>query len=323
MSEKMLFQPPLLSVVVPCLNEEACILEFHRRMTAACEEIPGVSFEVIYINDGSSDKTLDVIIDLQRSDARITIIDLARNHGHQIALSAGLAHAKGERVLAIDADLQDPPELLKAMWVQMDAGADVVYGKRNRRQGESILKRATAFAFYRLLGSVTNVPIPIDAGDFRLMSRRVVNILVSMPESHRFVRGMVAWIGLTQVPVCYDRDPRYAGVTKYSPSKMLGLALDAFTAFAAAPLRLVFLMATLSALLAGILLAWAIYSYLYLDAIPGWASLMVVFLFFTSVQLFALAVIGEYVGRIFMQTKNRPLYVVKAVHRSQNSLQAP
>jgi dolichol-phosphate mannosyltransferase len=251
---------------------------------------------------------------LQQQDHCVKIIDLARNYGHQIALSAGLAHARGACVLAIDADLQDPPELLPAMMKKIEEGADVVYAQRDLRKGEGWFKLVTASVFYRLLGSMGETKIPVDTGDFRLMKRNVVDVLVRMPEAHRFIRGLVAWIGFTQVPIVYEREARFAGQTKYPFFKMLAFSLDAITAFATAPLRVVFLVAMLAMGLAVLMLGWTLYSFFFLNAVPGWSSAMTVFLLFTSVQLFALAVIGEYVGRIFIESKRRPLYVIRAMY---------
>jgi polyisoprenyl-phosphate glycosyltransferase len=303
-----------LSVVVPCFNEEEGLLEFHRRMMASCAESGVASYEIIYVNDGSSDGTFRIMRDLQCQNHFVRVIDLARNHGHQIALSAGLAHARGECVLTIDADLQDPPELLPLMMRKIQDGADVVYAQRRVRRGESVFKRATAFVFYRLLGRIGGTPIPVDTGDFRLMRREVVDVLVKMPEAHRFVRGLVAWIGFAQVPIRYDRDARFAGTTKYPFLKMLAFSIDAITSFAMTPLRIVFAIAMCALVMAGLMLGWTLYSFLYLNAVPGWSSMMTIFLFFTSVQLFALAMIGEYVGRIFMESKRRPLYVIRSIY---------
>jgi dolichol-phosphate mannosyltransferase len=305
-----------LSIVAPCFNEEECLPQFHARMTHGCRASGVGRYEIVYVNDGSTDSSLDVMRRLQQQDPSVRVIDLARNYGHQIALSAGLAHARGTRVLTIDADLQDPPELLPNMMQMMDAGADVVYAQRNLRKGESRFKLATASLFYRLLGHLGGTQIPADTGDFRLMKRSVVDVLIRMPEAHRFVRGLVAWIGFVQVPITYDRNARFAGRSKYPFLKMLTLSLDAITAFAIAPLRIMFLVAVLGMGLAVVLLGWTLYSFFFLNVVHGWSSAMTVFLFFTSVQLFALAVIGEYVGRIFIESKRRPMYVVRATYPS-------
>jgi len=305
------FDAVQLSVVVPCFNEEEVLSEFHRRMTLACNSTKLTPYEIIYVNDGSKDRTLQVIKALQQQDACVGVVDLSRNYGHQLALSAGLAHANGALVMVTDADLQDPPELLEAMIVKIGAGADVVYAQRNKRKGESVFKRATASIFYRVLSRLAGTAIPMDTGDFHLMTRRVVDVLISMPEAHRFIRGLVSWIGFVQMPISYDRDARFAGETKYPFFKMLAFSLDALTAFAIAPLRIVFTLSLLAMVMAAVAFGWTIYSFFFLDVVPGWSSLMTIFLLFTSVQLFSLAFIGEYVGRIFIETKRRPLYVVR------------
>jgi dolichol-phosphate mannosyltransferase len=314
MSEDLMSGFVDVSVVVPCFNEEEGLLEFHRRMTASCEETDAASYEIVYVNDGSSDGTFRIMRDLQCQNRFVRVIDLARNYGHQIALSAGLAHARGECVLTIDADLQDPPELLPLMMRKIKEGADVVYAQRRQRRGEGVFKRAAAFLFYRLLTRIGGTPIPVDTGDFRLMRREVVDVLVNMPEAHRFVRGLVAWIGFTQVAIQYDRDARFAGTTKYPFFKLLAFSIDGITSFAMTPLRVVFAISMWSLVMAGLMLGWTLYSFFKLNVVAGWSSVMTVFLFFTSVQLFSLAMIGEYVGRIFIESKRRPLYVIRATY---------
>jgi len=252
-----------LSVVVPCHNEEECINEFHRRMRLVLDEL-GKTFEVIYINDGSSDRTAENLAGILARDANVVVIDLSRNHGHQLALSAGLDLAAGERVLAIDADLQDPPELLPEMMAVMDAGADVAFAKRISRAGESRFKKISASCFYRLLRGLSQTNLPVDTGDFRLMSKQVVDILRQMPEPHRFLRGMVAWVGFRQVAVNYHRDSRYAGKTKYGMRHMVGLAIDAVTGFATAPLRFMFYLSAMASLAAVGFIAWTVYAFIFL-----------------------------------------------------------
>lgn len=305
-----------LSIVVPCFNEQECIREFYRRASAACQAAGVPGYEIVFVNDGSTDTTLDILRSIQSSDSNVRVVDLSRNHGHQLASTAGLAVARGEMILLIDADLQDPPELLGRMIELLDQGADVVYGQRTRRHGETIFKKASAALFYRLLSRSTKVTIPLDAGDFRLMRRHVVDILNQMGESHRFIRGLVAWTGFNQVPISYERDMRYAGTTKYPFFKMLNFSIDAYTAFATAPLRYVFFAALLAITVAIGMLAWTAYSYFFLDVVSGWSSLMVVFLFFTSVQLLSLAVIGEYVGRIFIEAKKRPTFTIRTIYET-------
>jgi glycosyltransferase involved in cell wall biosynthesis len=302
---------PSLSVVVPCYNEEEVVFELHRRVTAVCRALVGNSYELILVNDGSTDRTWALLQTLAGCDGRVVAIDLSRNHGHQLALSAGLSLAQGQRILVIDADLQDPPELLPEMMQLMDDGADVVYGQRMQRDGETWFKKVSAAIFYRLLLRMTDVKIPSDTGDFRLMARRVVDAFLSMPEHQRFIRGMVAWIGFRQVPLRYHRDRRFAGETKYPFRKMLNFAVDAITGFSTVPLRMSLYLAFLFIGLAGVLIFYVLYSWFLLGVVRGWTSIFLVMLIFVSVQLFSLAVIGEYIGRIYVQTKQRPLFIIR------------
>ena len=312
----MIHQPQVrstLSVVVPCYDEAAVIRELHRRVTTICRSLVGDSYELILVNDGSRDKTWEILQILAHCDDRMVAIDLSRNHGHQLALSAGLSLARGDRILVIDADLQDPPELLPHMMQLMDDGADVVYGQRVRRDGETWFKKVSARAFYRLLLRLTDVPIPQDTGDFRLMSRQVVDALLAMPEYQRFIRGMVAWIGFRQVPLQYHRDKRFAGETKYSFGKMLTFALDAITGFSNVPLRASIYLALCFMVLAGLLVIYVLVGWLYLGVVAGWPSMFLGMLIFSSVQLFSLGIIGEYLGRVYMQTKQRPLFIIREI----------
>ncbi|MCH5377177.1 MAG: glycosyltransferase family 2 protein [Planctomycetes bacterium] len=307
--------PPRLSVVAPCYNEESLLPAFHERVTAACRGVVGEDYELVLVNDGSRDASWLLMSDLCQHDPRVVAVNLSRNHGHQLALSAGLSQCRGERILIIDADLQDPPELLGEMMVKMDEGYDVVYGKRSERRGESALKRGTAALIYRLLQGLADVPIPRDAGDFRLMSRRVLDILRSMPEHHRFIRGMVAWIGLPQAPLPYQRDPRHAGETKYTFSKMIAFALDAITGFSIRPLRAAIYIGFFTAICDLVLLFYVIASWMNDDVVPGWTSLMVVVLFLGSTQLMMVGILGEYVGRLYVEVKRRPLFVIDEIIR--------
>ena len=303
-----------LSIVVPCFNEQECLPALHRRLTAAARAAVGEDYELVLVNDGSKDTTWAMMRDLAAGDPHLVAVDLSRNHGHQLALTAGLDLARGDVVLIIDADLQDPPELLGAMIAAMAREqADVVYGVRSSRAGETRFKRATAHAFYRMLANSTEFDIPLDAGDFRLMSRRALDALLAMPEQARFIRGMVAWIGFKQIPFPYKRDERFAGVTKYPLSKMIRFALDALTGFSSAPLKL--------ASHAGLALAFgSVLIILYILAawaggktIQGWTSLMLVVVSLGAVQMFVLALMGEYIGRLYSQSKHRPLYIVQDV----------
>jgi glycosyltransferase involved in cell wall biosynthesis len=302
-----------LSVVIPCYNEEAVIPELYHRVTQACRCLVGDRYELVFVNDGSFDETWAMLQELAHNDDRIVAVDLSRIHGHQLALSAGLSLARGERILVIDADLQDPPELLAEMMRLMDDGADVVYGQRVERDGETWFKRVSASAFYRLLLRMTDVGIPPNTGDFRLMRRPVLEALLAMPEQQRFIRGMVAWIGFRQVPLEYRRDRRFAGETKYPLRKMLTFAIDAITGFSIAPLRISFYVACLFLLFALVTIIYVLISWLYLGPVPGWTSIFLTILILSSVQLFSLAVIGEYLGRVFMQTKRRPLFIVREI----------
>ena len=292
------------------MTSSGSIKEFHRRVTAACQSTVGGDYELILIDDGSQDDTWKQIESLASSNNQVVGLRLMRNYGHQFAFTAGLAVCRGRRVMLIDADLQDPPELLGEMMELMDGGADVVYGQRLSRQGESWFKRATAGAFYRTLSRLTSVPIPSDTGDFRLMSRRVVDILLVMPERERFIRGMVSWIGGRQVPVGYDRAPRKEGKTKYSLPKMMNLAADAVTGFSVVPLRLAFVLALVVAAIAILLVAYAFSTWLMGHTVPGWTSTILLICFFASAQLSVLGIIGEYVGRLMKETKGRPGYLV-------------
>lgn len=304
---------PAVSVVVPCFNEEEVFPHIVERLSKACSCAVGDDYEVILVNDGSDDNTWSLISAAVRKNKRIVGVNLARNHGHQLALSAGLSLCRGQRVLIIDADLQDPPELLTDMMALMNEGYDVVYGQRESREGETWLKRLTAAAFYRLLQRSTSIQIPVDTGDFRLINRRILERLQAMPEQHRFVRGLVSWLGGKQVAFPYKRDPRFAGKTKYTTGKMIGFAIDAITGFSITPLRLAIYMGLLSVILALVLGIYVLYSWLVLGALQGWTSLMVIVLTFGGMQLFALAVIGEYIGRTYIQTKGRPLFLINEV----------
>jgi len=307
-----------LSVVVPCFDEEAGLRELHRRITAICRTIG--KYEILLVNDGSRDNTWNLMRQLADVDPHLTVIKLSRNHGHQLALTAGLTFARGQRILIIDADLQDPPELLPEMMKLMDEGADVVYGQRRRRQGETPFKTLTAKLFYRLLERLTDVEIPTDTGDFRLMTRRSLDILNSMPEQSRFVRGMVSWIGLKQIPLLYDREPRFAGDTKYPFLKMVRFAIDAITGFSIVPLRVASFIGVVMAAASAIMLIYTLGSWALGGTIQGWASLSTIMLTVGSVQLLVLGILGEYLGRLYVQSKGRPLFIVDTVYTSARTV---
>ncbi|MDT9599458.1 glycosyltransferase family 2 protein [Sphingosinicella rhizophila] len=306
--------PVKLSVVIPCYNEEACLDELCSRVTKASTEVVGDSYEIVLVNDGSRDGSWAMMQALAAKDDKLVAINLSRNHGHQLALTAGLDLCSGERILIIDADLQDPPELLPAMMAEMDRlQADVVYAVRRARAGETAFKRSSAKLFYRSLSKLADIEIPVDTGDFRLMSRRALDALLSLPEQARFIRGMVAWIGFRQVPIVYDRAERHAGRTNYPLSKMVRLALDAVTGFSTAPLRFashigMWLVAASILLIIYIAVGWLSGS-----AIQGWTSLMLVVVVLGAVQMFVLGMIGEYLGRLYIESKRRPLYIVSEI----------
>ncbi len=304
--------PASLSLVIPCYNEEEVIHHLRDRLLSVLEPA-GIPYEIVLVDDGSKDKTWSIMDSFAQENSRFKCIRLSRNHGHQLALTCGLDQARGEVVLIMDADLQDPPELLHEMLEKWKQGYDVVYGKRKKRHGESFSKKLFAAAFYRIFAKLTGFEMPQDTGDFRLMDRRAVEALQSLRERHRFIRGMVSWIGFAQTPVFYDRPERYAGVTKYPFRKSLFLAIDAITSFSYAPLRLAsYVGAAFSAL-----------SFVYMIVViglkfaginfSGYTSIMASLLLIGGVQLMFLGIIGEYIGRIFEQGQMRPLYLIDEV----------
>ena len=309
---------PLVSIVVPCFNEAECLATLHARLTAVCRSVASDDYEILLVNDGSRDDSWAMMEALAAEDPHLVAVNLSRNHGHQLALTAGLDLCRGDLILIIDADLQDPPELLGAMLETMRRdGADVVYGLRRSRVGESAFKRATAHGFYRLLASATDVDIPLDTGDFRLMTRRALNVLLAMPEQARFIRGMVAWIGFKQVPLPYDRDERFAGTSKYPIGKMVRFALDALTSFSSAPLKLASHAGLALSFGSLLIVAYILYGWATGRSAPGWTSVMLVVVVLGAVQMFVLGLMGEYIGRLYSQAKQRPLYIVQAVTGGQ------
>lgn len=301
----------LLTVVVPCYNEEPVIRETHRQLMASLGGLRDLDVEVLYVNDGSRDATADILRELQQADPRVRIVNFARNFGHQLAVTAGIDHAAGDAVVLIDADLQDPPEVIHTMVERWREGYQVAYGVRVDREGETKFKLATAKLFYRLLNKLSDTEIPLDTGDFRLMDRAVVEALRAMPERDRFVRGMVSWVGFRQVAVPYNRARRLAGESKYPLFKMLRFALDGIASFSVAPLRAVtYLGFAVSALaVCGIVYALAMRAFTS-DWVTGWTAIFISVLFLGGVQLISVGIIGEYVGRIYGESKRRPLYLV-------------
>lgn len=310
--DKFDMQRKTISVVVPAYNEQEVLPEFHKRISAVMDALP-FDAEVLYVNDGSTDSTLQVLQNLREQDGRVALVDLSRNFGKEIALTAGLNKADGDAVIVIDADLQDPPEVIPALLIEWQRGYDVVYAQRLQRSGESFVKKATAGLFYRLMQRIGRVKIPEDTGDFRLLSRRAVEALNTLNEHHRFMKGLFTWIGYKQKAVPYSRDARSAGTTKWNYWGLINLAIEGITSFTTAPLRL--------ATIVGITTAIGAFSYgtymiirtlVYGSPVAGYPSLIVIVLFLGGIQLMAIGVVGEYVGRIFNETKQRPLYFMNA-----------
>jgi len=302
----------LLSIVIPCYNEEDAILETIKRLKAFCSELINLDVELIFVDDGSRDRTRELLKREAADDTRMKLIGLARNFGHQIAVTAGMDAANGDAVVLLDADLQDPPEVIHQMVTKWREGHDVVYGVRTERPGESAFKRATAHGFYRLLNWLSDLPIPLDTGDFRLISRPVVDTLRAMPERNRFVRGMVSWVGFKQTALPYKRAERVAGESKYPINKMLRFATDGILSFSTKPLYLSVVMGMGCALLALLGIVYALFLRLFTNVwVEGWTALMIAVLFIGGVQLMSVGILGAYVGRIFNEIKNRPLYVVQ------------
>jgi glycosyltransferase involved in cell wall biosynthesis len=306
----------MLSVVVPCFNEEDGIQECYLRLVAVLELLPE-PFELVFVNDGSRDSTYPQLLAIQQADSRVVLVELSRNFGHQKAVSAGLGVALGDGVVIIDADLQDPPEVIVKMYEIWKQGFEVIYGVRESRAGESLFKLCTAKIFYNLLNRLSDVDIPLDTGDFRLIDRRVVDVMVRMPERHRLLRAMCSWVGFKQVGVRYERAERFAGSTKYPLKKMVNLALDGILSFSTLPLRVLTIVGVFTAGLSLLASLYALYVRLFTHHwVQGWATLIIAILFLSGLQIVSVGVIGEYVGRIYTEAKQRPLYIVREVVRS-------
>jgi dolichol-phosphate mannosyltransferase len=302
-------QLDLLSVVAPVFNEEALIDEFYARM---CVALDGISFELVLVDDGSTDGSAVALERLSATDPRVRVVFLSRNFGHQTALTAGLDHARGDAVVMLDADLQDPPELIPRMIDHWRAGCDVVYAVREQREGESRFKLTTARWFYSLFDKLAQVELQHNAGDFRLLDRRALDALLSMRERNRFLRGMTVWVGYTQAAVPYRRDPRYAGETKYTLPRMVKFSLDAISSFSHRPLQLATLLGFLISTLAFVAIPVVVVLRILGSYLPGFSSITIAVLLLGGIQLIAIGIIGEYVGRIYDEVKGRPLYLVRA-----------
>jgi len=311
--------PELLSIVVPAYNEQDVLVEFHQRVTGVVSGIDA-NYELIYINDGSTDNTSAILEDLHLKDKHVTILELSRNFGKEIALTAGLYHSRGDATVIIDADLQDPPEVIPELIEYWKQGFDVVYAKRRRRKGESVIKKISAFLFYRVIRNVTRIRIPEDTGDYRLLSRRAVNAVTQIREQHRFMKGIFAWIGFPQKSVYYDRDPRAAGETKWGYWNLWNFALEGITSFTTIPLRLSTYLGFFTAFGAFVYgIYFLVKTLLFGNPVPGYPSLIIIILFLGGIQLIAIGVIGEYLGRIFNETKRRPLYYLNQYMPSEKT----
>ncbi len=307
------------SIIIPIYNEEENIQLLHDRLHKVMTQLSS-SFEFLFVNDGSKDKSLDLIKGLSNQYTYIKYIDFSRNFGHQIAVTAGLDQAVGNRIVIIDADLQDPPELILEMARKMNEGFEVVFAKRKTRKGENWFKLLTASLFYRILRSITSIDIPLNTGDFRMMDRKIVEVLKQMPEQNKFLRGQISWIGFRQNYVEYDRDERHAGETGYPLKKMLRFALDGITAFSDAPLKFVFTLGIVVFVLAFFMIIYTLYSWLFLDStVQGWSSIMVSILFIGAVQMIGIGIIGEYLSRMGNNVKDRPLYIIRESNIDEKS----
>ena len=314
-----------ITIMVPCYNEEEAIPLFYNRIRPILDELSEASM-LLFINDGSTDRTLARIQELRERDPRVHYLDLSRNYGKEIAMAAGFDYAPGDAVINIDCDLQDPPELIPEMIRYWREGYDDVYAQRVSRSGETWLKRMTAYAFYRLLSRLTTIPVPVDTGDYRLLSRRAVDALRMMRESQRYTKGLYSIVGFKKKAIPYEREPRAAGKTKWNYGKLLGLAIEGITTFTVMPLRISTFVGILTSLAAFIYIVYIVLKTLLFGIdFPGYASLVSFVLFFGGLQLLALGILGEYVGRIFMETKQRPLYFVNAYtgETNEQNLRSP
>lgn len=313
---------PSVSVIVPCYNEQESIRECHSRLTQVLARLHGW-YEVVYVDDGSRDNTLAILQQIYESDPNVTVIELSRNFGHQTAVTAGLEIAKGQVVVIIDSDLQDPPELIPEMIAKWREGYEVVYGVRESREGESGFKLWTAKLFYRLINRLSDVEIPLDTGDFRLLDRKAVDAMNRLPERHRLLRGMCSWIGFRQYGLKYARAARFAGTTKYPLRKMFNLAVDGISSFSTVPLRLLAFIGLASAVVSFLGIFYALVLRLFTHIwVPGWTLLFIGMLLIGGLQMISLGIVGEYVGRIYTEAKHRPLYLTRSVlsRRASSSL---
>ena len=299
-----------LSVIIPIYNEEMNLVPMNNRIITALMPLQ-LHYEIIYVNDGSKDNSLPIIMGLSEENASVKYIDFSRNFGHQIAISAGLEHAVGERIVIMDGDGQDPPELIPALLIKSKEGFEVVYAKRKKRKGESFLKKLTAKLFYRFLANITQIEIPLDTGDFRLIHRKVQKVLLNMPEQHKYLRGQIAWIGFNSTFVEYDREERMGGNTKFTYGKMMRFATDGISGFSNWPLKVATMLGFAVSGIAFMLIVYSLYQKFFGFTEVGWTSLHISVLFLGGVQLLGIGILGEYLGRVSENVKNRPTYIVK------------
>jgi len=304
---------PTFSVVIPAYNEQEVITETYNRLTKVMLKI-GEPYELVFVNDGSKDQTANMIAGFCEKDASVRLINFTRNFGHMSAISAGMEHARGQAIFIIDADLQDPPEVFPEMADKWKEGYHVIYGKRIKRKGESVFKRFTAKVFYRFLRHMTAVDLPPDTGEFRLIDRKVCDAVNRLPEKSRYIRGLVSWVGFKQIPVEYVREERFAGVTKYPFRKMVAFAMDAITSFSYKPLKLATMLGFFISLLSFLFILFVLYQRFFTSqTITGWASTIAVILFTQGIVLMILGLMGEYIGRIYTELQNRPLYIIQEI----------
>lgn len=299
-----------LSVVIPVFNEEMNIGPVYQRLTQTLTAMK-LAYEIVYVNDGSKDQSLPQLIALSQQDASVRYIDLSRNFGHQLAISAGIEHSRGAHIVIMDGDGQDPPELIPVLYEKALSGFEVVYARRRSREGEGMLKKLTARVFYRLLAKITNIEIPVDTGDFRIIHRKIQQVLIRMPEQHKYIRGQISWIGFNQTFVEYDREGRLGGTTKFTYRKMIRFALDGISSFSNWPLRIATIGGFLVSAIAFILILYALYEKYFGTVVPGWASTNISVLFIGGIQLIGIGILGEYLGRVSENVKGRPHYIIR------------
>jgi dolichol-phosphate mannosyltransferase len=301
---------PTLSVVIPVYNEEMNIGKLYQRLCNALETM-NTDWEVVYVNDGSKDRSLSILKGLSETDSHVKYIDFSRNFGHQLAITAGIEHAKGEWIVIMDGDGQDPPELIPDLLNKAQEGFEVVYARRRKRDGENFLKKFTARLFYRLLAKITSIEIPVDTGDFRIIHRKIQRILSKMPEQHKYIRGQISWIGFNQTFLEYDREERMGGATKFTYRKMMRFALDGISSFSTWPLKVATISGFLVSAVAFVLIIYSLYQKFFGTTEPGWTSLHISVLFLGGIQLIGIGMLGEYLGRVSDNVKSRPHYIVR------------